>query len=145
MSAIVVVSSHMIMIVVFFFSSRRRHTRCALVTGVQTCALPILSGCLFGEGASLKRQPDTRLIMWKILALGAGLALVSTSAAMAQPQCDQRESVLQVLQQKYKEQPIALGVTHNGGLVEVLTTGNGNTWSIIVTTPQGMSIGRAHV
>src|SRR3546814_17642748 len=26
---------------VFFFSSRRRHTRCALVTGVQTCALPI--------------------------------------------------------------------------------------------------------
>src|SRR3546814_4517966 len=28
---------------VFFFSSRRRHTRCALVTGVQTCALPICS------------------------------------------------------------------------------------------------------
>src|SRR3546814_8158678 len=27
---------------VFFFSSRRRHTICALVTGVQTCALPIL-------------------------------------------------------------------------------------------------------
>src|SRR3546814_3081739 len=30
------------MFVCFFFSSRRRHTRCALVTGVQTCALPIL-------------------------------------------------------------------------------------------------------
>src|SRR3546814_8492570 len=29
-------------IILFFFSSRRRHTRCALVTGVQTCALPIL-------------------------------------------------------------------------------------------------------
>src|SRR3546814_6064402 len=29
---------------VFFFSSRRRHTRCALVTGVQTCALPISCG-----------------------------------------------------------------------------------------------------
>src|SRR3546814_11732218 len=28
-------------VVFFFFSSRRRHTRCALVTGVQTCALPI--------------------------------------------------------------------------------------------------------
>src|SRR3546814_17608355 len=27
----------------FFFSSRRRHTRCALVTGVQTCALPIFT------------------------------------------------------------------------------------------------------
>src|SRR3546814_17994036 len=41
---------------IFFFSSRRRHTSCALVTGVQTCALPIsilygisrwgLAGCL---------------------------------------------------------------------------------------------------
>src|SRR3546814_1180680 len=30
-----------IYVLVFFFSSRRRHTRCALVTGVQTCALPI--------------------------------------------------------------------------------------------------------
>src|SRR3546814_8950594 len=29
------------MLCVCFFSSRRRHTRCALVTGVQTCALPI--------------------------------------------------------------------------------------------------------
>src|SRR3546814_19299922 len=28
----------------FFFSSRSRHTSCALVTGVQTCALPILAG-----------------------------------------------------------------------------------------------------
>src|SRR3546814_16551047 len=31
----------MLMLFVFFFSSIRRHTRCALVTGVQTCALPI--------------------------------------------------------------------------------------------------------
>src|SRR3546814_13086710 len=29
------------LLLVFFLSSRRRHTRCALVTGVQTCALPI--------------------------------------------------------------------------------------------------------
>src|SRR3546814_9028070 len=33
--------------VLFFFSSRRRHTRCALVTGVQTCALPILADAKF--------------------------------------------------------------------------------------------------
>src|SRR3546814_3578742 len=34
-------------LLLFFFSSRRRHTRCALVTGVQTCALPIWSTCLW--------------------------------------------------------------------------------------------------
>src|SRR3546814_4783892 len=38
-------------VVVFFFASRRRHTSCALVTGVQTCALPI-SGALTGGGMS---------------------------------------------------------------------------------------------
>src|SRR3546814_4644856 len=32
---------------VFFLSSRRRHTRCALVTGVQTCALPIFIKTVF--------------------------------------------------------------------------------------------------
>src|SRR3546814_5753327 len=37
-SAVMIVSVYLL---VFFFSSRRRHTRCALVTGVQTCALPI--------------------------------------------------------------------------------------------------------
>src|SRR3546814_2482433 len=39
----------LLLLVVFFivfFSSRRRHTRCALVTGVQTCALPICRNCL---------------------------------------------------------------------------------------------------
>src|SRR3546814_2349683 len=35
------VSLSLCVCILFFFSSRRRHTRCALVTGVQTCALPI--------------------------------------------------------------------------------------------------------
>src|SRR3546814_17346531 len=46
-----------------FFSSRRRHTRCALVTGVQTCALPIfLNGNLLSalSGAGLKGFEMTR-------------------------------------------------------------------------------------
>src|SRR3546814_8829575 len=40
----------------FFCSSRRRHTRCALVTGVQTCALPISYAGGFGEHA---HRPST--------------------------------------------------------------------------------------
>src|SRR3546814_8459471 len=40
----------------FFFSSRRRHTRCALVTGVQTCALPILAD--HWHGRIKIRTPD---------------------------------------------------------------------------------------
>src|SRR3546814_14598105 len=43
-----------VVFLLFFFSSRRRHTRCALVTGVQTCALPIslLALALFLAGAA---------------------------------------------------------------------------------------------
>src|SRR3546814_10162699 len=41
----------------FFFSSRRRHTRCALVTGVQTCALPISQEILNSYGITAVRIP----------------------------------------------------------------------------------------
>src|SRR3546814_1346536 len=47
----------------FFFSSRRRHTRCALVTGVQTCALPIWWGLLqtISRRTNLDRPPGSVL------------------------------------------------------------------------------------
>src|SRR3546814_1490984 len=43
---------------VFFFSSRRRHTRCALVTGVQTCALPISSVRQIADGDGRRAFAD---------------------------------------------------------------------------------------
>src|SRR3546814_10537016 len=42
----------------FFFSSRRRHTRCALVTGVQTCALPISGSMVFIMPARITTTSD---------------------------------------------------------------------------------------
>src|SRR3546814_7886182 len=59
----------MSVLLLFFFSSRRRHTRCALVTGVQTCALPIclalarglpLIGVSSFEVAAAAASPDER-------------------------------------------------------------------------------------
>src|SRR3546814_5630593 len=43
---------------IFFFSSRRRHTRCALVTGVQTCALPIYPHPRCGRVPPLRESPS---------------------------------------------------------------------------------------
>src|SRR3546814_9379900 len=57
----------------FFFSSRRRHTRCALVTGVQTCALPIsVLPRLIVEGDSGEGPQPTAL---KLYCRGAPLPL----------------------------------------------------------------------
>ena len=72
--------------------------------------------------------------MWKMLTLGTALTLLS-SAALAEPKCNTRDYVLELLSDKYSEAPIAIGVANNGGLVEVLATGDGDTWSIIITTP----------
>src|SRR3546814_14164404 len=53
---------------VFFFSSRRRHTRCALVTGVQTCALPIFSP---SSCSTWRRCPSGRSRGWRSMACSA--------------------------------------------------------------------------
>src|SRR3546814_2050802 len=49
--------------VYFFFTSRRRHTRCALVTGVQTCALPISENKTLGF-AEARRYLGRSLVLF---------------------------------------------------------------------------------
>src|SRR3546814_19054599 len=56
----------MIGFTLLFFSSRRRHTRCALVTGVQTCALPICCKVADGVGAFIAktgRKPGLAVVL----------------------------------------------------------------------------------
>src|SRR3546814_2425929 len=71
---VVVRSMSCVSVLVFFFSSRRRHTRCALVTGVQTCALPIY-------------PPERRARRWAMAlrahdAVGAGASHREIAAAL---------------------------------------------------------------
>ena len=77
-----------------------------------------------------------RLFHYVCLAL---VTLILPSVAWAQNQCNTRGRMLSMLANRYREAPVAVGVTNTGGPVEVLLTGDGNTWTIIVTTPQGMS------
>ncbi len=72
------------------------------------------------------------------LVLAAVLSLAPSEGA-AQATCNQRDNVLGHLAQKYQEVPVAIGVTNRGGLVEVLSTGDGTTWTIIISTPDGQS------
>src|SRR3546814_3457422 len=51
------VTCMLILFFLFCFSSRRRHTRCALVTGVQTCALPISASRSNHDCLALCRPP----------------------------------------------------------------------------------------
>ena len=73
------------------------------------------------------------------LALTAALATTSSDSAAQQFPCNQRDNVIGQLAQKYQEVPVAMGVTNRGGLVEVLSTDDGKTWTIIISSPNGQS------
>src|SRR3546814_3955588 len=65
----------------FFFSSRRRHTRCALVTGVQTCALPILGKLgMPGYMPEIDMDDVSRDTVLSAIALGGRLSIIAESA-----------------------------------------------------------------
>ena len=65
--------------------------------------------------------------------------LTGNSPANSAPTCGPREAIVESLAQHYDEVPVAVGITHAGGLVEVLSRHDGLTWTIIVSTPDGRS------
>ena len=80
--------------------------------------------------------------MRRILTLAAGLVVpvvMMSSPAQAQLKCGDRMEALNHLSTKYHEAPVAVGLATNGGVVEVLSTLDGKTWTIIVTMPNGKS------
>src|SRR3546814_2217377 len=76
----------------FFFSSRRRHTRCALVTGVQTCALPISGQAVLIRNATVHtatssgtlQDADVLVRDGRIAAVGQGLSAAGARVVDAQ-------------------------------------------------------------
>jgi len=79
-----------------------------------------------------------KLIMYSTALLALAVFLVS-SAAVAQVSCGQRDKIVEWLAVEYKEAPIATGVSSKGRLIEVLSTHDGDTWTVIVTSPDGDS------
>ncbi len=76
------------------------------------------------------------LALTPVLTLGSFEAAAQGASGAT---CSPRNDVLGHLAKKYGEAPVAIGVTNKGRLVEVLTTGDGNTWTIIVSQPNGTS------
>ena len=83
-------------------------------------------------------KPVAKRIIYGMMLFAVGVFLVS-SVAMAQVQCGQRGKIVEWLAVKFKEAPIATGVSSKGSLIEVLSTHDGDTWTLIVTSPDGNS------
>ena len=74
----------------------------------------------------------------KAILLGL-LVLPLSLPAKAQNVCTARDQVLGHLNSNYSEAPVAMGLANNGGVIEVLSSGSGTTWTIIITMPSGVS------
>ena len=72
------------------------------------------------------------------LLLLAGIVLLNTPAA-AQNSCGPRAAVLELLGNEFSEATVAVGLASSGGVIEVLASDDGNTWTIMLTMPDGTS------
>ncbi len=84
--------------------------------------------------------------MWRTIATIACLSLWGASSTLAQiAPCVERDGLLTLLEQKYGEVPVAVGITgtgpgtNGGALIELLTAKGGMTWTIILTMPNGQT------
>ncbi len=81
---------------------------------------------------------DLKTKMRSALILTVVFILLSANAS-AQVPCTHRDKIVPWLAAKYKEIPVAMALDSRGGLVEVLSSKHGHTWTIIVTSPDGVS------
>jgi hypothetical protein len=77
-----------------------------------------------------------RALLWLLPLLAL---LAPGTQARAEPACGRRTDLLKELADRYKEAPVAIGLASNGSLLEVLSSGGGTTWTIIITAPNGTS------
>lgn len=75
------------------------------------------------------------------IVLGPSIAAATAFAAQAEPvnKCMPRPEMLKQLAAIYKEAPVALGVSDNGAVLEVLASRDGATWTAVVTRANGVS------
>ncbi len=74
-------------------------------------------------------------------AVGLALALLLAVVAQvsAQSVCATHARVAKQLESQYAEAPIAIGLVSNGGVIELFSTRDGSTWTLVMTMPDGRS------
>ena len=72
---------------------------------------------------------------------GAGLlvSLLATTSAWGQEVCPPRHEIEDYLAAEFQERPVASGIANNGGVIEVFSSDELGTWTIIITMPTGQS------
>lgn len=85
--------------------------------------------------------PNQARAFWLSCVFLAGclIGLLAPLPLAAQSLCAMRGEVSEKLLGEYTEKPISMGLANNGGILEVFTSPTGNSWTIVITTPDGVS------
>ena len=73
------------------------------------------------------------------MAVALFVATASLPATAHQQRCTKRPDFVRHLAKKFSETPVAIGLSGNGGVIEVLSSEKGGSWTIIITMPDGNS------
>ena len=73
------------------------------------------------------------------LAFVLTLLLGAQASASAQSVCTTHPEIAKQLKSRHSEAPVAIGLADNAGVIEVFSTGDGSTWTMVLTLPDGMS------
>ncbi len=66
-------------------------------------------------------------------------ALLPVQSASAQTTWIERGEIVDQLAGQYAEAPVAMGLASNGGVIELFTSADGATWTLVLTMPDGLS------
>lgn len=73
-----------------------------------------------------------------LAALAVAVILISSVPVQGQSRsCMDRQSALEHFAEKYGERPVAIGLANNGGVVEILADRARDSWTIVITMPDG--------
>jgi hypothetical protein len=75
--------------------------------------------------------------MQRLAFIAALATILAATQAQADMTCGPRNDVLAKLAEQYREAPVGVGVASNGGVIELLASDKGTTWTLIITAPNG--------
>jgi hypothetical protein len=75
--------------------------------------------------------------MFRSVLLAAAIGVAASTAQAAS--CGPRTDVLAALAKAYQEHPTAIGLSNSGRLLEIVTRADGGSWTLLLTSPQGVT------
>ena len=80
----------------------------------------------------------------RLVVIVAAVALIASSVIVSGPAAAQslsqpRAEILKILGENYAEAPIEMGLTRAGNVIELFASRDGSTWTLVVTSPDGLS------